>query len=510
MTFEKVFALVILIAAIILLQGCASIPIETGEKIVPPDNKCIPLDGTWQVVKRLGDDIMPYEDDPMLDGLAIFSYDKIVFGDNIITDIQYSIKRVEADDLLFYQYRAKAEDLGISNKKVDVVSISSNNRSLYEFIKIDDNRIITAVDNEFYMLTRRSAENGILSYDEKYIKGEGSSQEKAQETEILRSGILLGLKRISNPNNGQYDITYRTLWIRAENRNLYPTLETSNLFVPRKTGFWDIGSHSEKIDGYMYDSIYAYPDFLYDYPNMGHELVVEEPGAILNLLKDSHLRQHIKYVGNDYIAVENINIGGDASILDRRYQVLPIDNVQNSSGIKISDIVGKSGREAFLRSAQSSLEIKDIRDVKILADEKDEENFTVARHNGHWIMKGRVSYSDEYDKVEYLDFNINIIPPAELVNYDELCLSWNAIKTKLPSAVDAYASPNEDMLIIMDIDTLYIYSLEGNELSDKPIGKINLHEGEEVVMAEWATGVYVERWDKHFKAKKPIEVYEKE
>src|SRR5699024_5905906 len=157
---------------------------------------------------------------------------------------------------------------------------------------------------------------------------------------------------------------------------------------------------------------------------------------------------HIKYVGNDYVAVEDINIKRDSSIGNRKYQVLPIDNVANSSGMKITDIAGIEARDAFYNSASASLSIKKAQNHKLLEDTVDEENFTVTRRNGHWIMRGRMRYSDERALDYYFDFNINIIPATKLVSYDELSISWNIIKDQIPTAIDAYTSPTSDIIIV--------------------------------------------------------------
>lgn len=507
---NKRWILAILITMVVLIQGCTNIPVETGEKIVPPNNRHIPLEGTWRVIKRLDIEIMPEDnstgDDAIIDSLVSFTASEAVFGSDRASDIQYKIRRVRANDFFLYQYKVTAEDLGIHNEKIDVVSVSSKNKPFYEFIKLDDNNIITFIDNSFYMLTKQSDECDVLTYDENPDMSRLHAENNSYDDDFLHSGVLLGLKRVSGSSDGNYDIIYRTLWIRSENRSVYPILGVSNLFAPRKTGFWEIGSVSNKADGFIYDILYAHPSFLYDNPSLEVDLSLESANEFAQMPRDSHLRRHIRYVGNDYIAVEVISMTDNSSHINRVYQVLPIDNIQNSRGIKISDISGEEGRNAFFNSIQSSLEVKNMRQIDVLDNEPSEENFTVARRNGHWIMRGRIRYKDTNNINEYLDFNINIIPPTKLVNYDELCISWNSIKAKLPSAIDAYTSPNKDILIALDIDNIYVYSIHENELSDKPICKIPLHEGEEVVMAEWATGAYVERWDKCFKAKKPIEI----
>lgn len=496
---KKICVLVILTIMVIAIQGCGYMFEETGEKIVPPNNQYIPIEGMWRVTGQLGAGIIQEDEkeDTILNTLAYFSKNEAIFGEYSAMDIQYKVRRVKTEDFFLYQYKVTAQDLGIDKEKVDVISITSGDKPFYEFIKLDQNNIIMFLDNNFYILTKELDESNAQIYS-----GENNIK-KAQEIdsdgddELLRSGIFLGLKRISETTDEDYDITYRTLWIRSENRECYPILATSNLFTPRKTGFWEIGSVTKERRGYKYDILYGYPILSYDDPNMMNEVIIESSKAMEDLPDNRHVRRYIKYVGNDYIAVENISMDDELNSVNRRYQVLPIDNIENSKGIKISDIIGEKGKEIFSNSAQSSLELNDIQisDIKI-----DEENFTVTRRNGHWIMRGRLAYKRQ----EYLDFNINVIPPTKLVNYDELCISWNTIKTKLPTVVDAYTSPNEDLLIALDMDNVYVYAIEGNEISDEPIAKLSLYDGERVVMAEWATGGYVERWDRYFKTQDPV------
>lgn len=493
---KRIYILVMLTVISMFMQGCGDKLGGTGEKIVPPNNQDIPIGGIWRVTGRLGADIIQDDakEDNILNTIASFSEDEAVFGDDSAEDVQYKIRRVRTSEFFLYQYKMMVQDLGIDKEKVDVISITSGDKPFYEFVKLDQDTIITFIDNSFYTLTRELDEDNRQPYSEGHITEKGNSSD-SEDNALLRSGVLLGFKRVSAGTDGQYDITYRTLWIRSENRECYPILGVSNLFTPRKTGFWEIGSITRDRKGYKCDALYAYPILPYDDPDMMAVLSIESSKAIENL----PTRRHIRYVGNDYIAVENISMDDELNSIGRQYQVLPIDNIQNNKGIKISDIAGEMGKDALLNSAKSSLELNDMQvsDIKV-----DEEDFTVVRRNGHWIMRGRLAYQAH----EYLDFNIDIIPPNKLVNYDELCIPWNAIKAKLPTAIDAYTSPNEDLLLALDMDNLYVYTIEGEEISDDPIYRLSIYDGEEVVMAEWATGVYVERWDKYFKAQNPVEL----
>jgi hypothetical protein len=66
--------------------------------------------------------------------------------------------------------------------------------------------------------------------------------------------------------------------------------------------------------------------------------------------------------------------------------------------------------------------------------------------------------------------------------------------------LDAFTSPNKDIAIIVTKNKLYIYGISGDQLDSLPLGEIEMKEGETVIMAEWATGFYVDDWERAFMA----------
>ncbi len=58
------------------------------------------------------------------------------------------------------------------------------------------------------------------------------------------------------------------------------------------------------------------------------------------------------------------------------------------------------------------------------------------------------------------------------MNYDDLQLSWNSVKSKIPNALDAYTSPNKDIAIITTEKELYVYTIDNGKLSNKAIYKM--------------------------------------
>lgn len=203
------------------------------------------------------------------------------------------------------------------------------------------------------------------------------------------------------------------------------------------------------------------------------ELAAIEPSIIKNIL----------YVGNDYISVEEIELSNNRKNL----KTYPIDYLDNGKAVTISDILGAEGLRTFLEGAQGIMKS----DTSMYLDE---ESFGLFRRNGYWIMKGRINYNTDGEEL-YRDFNIKAIPPKELVNYDELIISWNKIKSKIPEAIDAFTSPNEDILIVVTRNNLQIYAIENREISSKELGRIKLNSSDSIIMAEWSLGRYTTLWE---------------
>ena len=507
LNIRRIAILAFIVSILIIYTGCTAIPLRGSEKVLPPNNKLIPLEGTWKFIDRLDSDVKNNTPDPIIDNQVTFKDEEMIFIDDVIKDIRYTAKRVRTEDFFLYQYRTQASDIGIEASEIDIISVSTNTRILYEFAKIDDKTSIVSIEGGIYLLKSGANDSKNIEYQEGYIKDTPQEQKKTKDENTLQSGLLLGLRRLSNLGEDKYGQAYRTLWIRSENRILYPTYETVELLVPRQIGFWDIGSSLQRIDGYTYEGIYAYPSPNYGYPHAGKGPIIIGVGEnVIPSIAKNHKRCSIQFVGNDYIAVEDIDMDDEYRVKERRFRVLPIDNVDSAEGVGISDIVGKSGRDAFINSALYSMEIKGLKNNYIQDTETYEDNFTLSRRNGHWAVRGRLPYKRSDEPSEYLDFDINLIPSEGLISYDELSLPWNTIKRELPGATDAYTSPNEDILVVLDIDNIYIYSVEDGQISNRPLGKINLYEGEEVVMAEWAIGSYVKHWDGYFKGRDPLKI----
>jgi len=485
-------------------SSCADTAIDTSKKIESPVNKIIPMQGRWIIERRIPDsDGMNHDEDnnTWVGKEAVFSGESAVLGDNFWDNIKYKTKRVVAEEYFMYENIESAKKIGITDNEIFVLTASSDEKFLYEIIKINDNEALMNIDGELLYLKKLS--------DESEIRQQSNRKESKEVVPIntgvkkgnspLRSGILLGmrtpLRSIMSENSEGYDgYSYRTLWIASNNRKLHPILISSGIFLPRKNGFWRLESRRVSQDGWTEDVLYAR-----SVSDISEEAASKKyVRAIEDLHKEGILKKTILYVGNDYVSVDVTRRwkykNSEKEWIENSLQTIPIDNVQSDRGVRISEAAGEEGLRAMESAVANAFNDLGIKGMRGLDAVRNGESFALFRKMGHWYIMGRINYIEDNSNL-FFDFKINIVPPTKLVMYDNLHLAWTEIKDRIPQAIDAFTSPNRDIAIIQTRNELLIYSLEQNRLSEKPLAKVRLNDGESVVMAEWATGNYVEKWE---------------
>lgn len=450
------------------LMGCTSRDFSIGGKIAPPINERITIKGTWKIAEFItADEDHIKKSDQIQDYIgktAKFNHEVCVFGKDECLKPEYKMINVSAVDYMQNKFKITPEQIGIHDKRMDIITVTSNNQIFYEFMKINDQTLYVSVEDGFFKLEKQSdnVHVGKKSNDLKNAKINASSE--SEDNNPFKSGLLLGIR--------SHDNTYKTLWISYINKKLHPVMETEQLFVPRKKGFWEIGykKANEGVGG----SLYVKPD-------------VAAPSKLelksRNILTENSERR-IVFVGNDYIGTERF----------QRYQVLPIDHISGGKGITLSDVTIKHSSNALIRSSEAFIASLEKKKAQLLNPEPIDDNFILERRNGHWIIRGRLYYKQPIGSKNYEDFDINVMVPSKLIQYDEMNIPWGEIKSKMPWVIDAYESPNKDLLILISTDTIYIYSLKKGNISKHPLKEIPLNEGDSIVMAEWSLGHYVEKW----------------
>ena len=492
--------LVLLCIVLILSSGCTYIDVDADKKITPPENKTLSIRGVWNIKTIMAPEVgkdSSQKTDEWLNKKVVFNQNQVIFGDELYKDPHYKVKNVDAGFFFLHNYKLHIRDLGITNRRVEVVTVTLSEKLLYDFVKIDNDLLIVHIDQVVYQLVKISdiSDSIINTFNARITNSKRNRTGEGREA--VNTGVLLGLRSSGekgyplHKTDDKEEVFYRTLWISTINRRLHPVLEMSQLFLPRRTGFWKAGVIRARKNDVIRDSLFTYPVNNTVRDNSTQEKILKKEGSLI---------RRILFIGNDYIATEYTEKLGDR-ITPNRLEVFPVDNIESETGIRISEVLGEDGSTALHSSFEGYLSTFNKAKNDRLELVPREESFSIIRRNGHWIMKGRLNSDDDDDNDNgYIDFNINLVPPISMVAYDSLSIPWNTIKSRIPDAVDAFTSPNGDIALIVCRNAIYIYFMYNNMLEDKPVKKIDLQEGEGIVMAEWALGDYVLKWEKSFTA----------
>ncbi len=509
------YILILAIVTAVVLSGCSQAVPENTDRIMSPSIQEVPFAGTWTLESSLSEGAAAVADEagPMEGETVGFSQNALMFENKIYTDIRYKVKRVNVYEYFLHKQTGLPEELDYDNGEIIVTTIYSEDNFLFEFIEDEKDTKIAVIDDNYYCMKKISDE---FSNDLKTAANENDLDildDSRIKNQSLRSGLLMSVRIPVKTADGLGDYKYGTYWISSDDRSVRQVLYADDIYLPRMDGFWKLIVEKRPGSLGLEDKLSAYK-------------VSNKQGKITGLVFENESdrietksRKAIVYVGNDYVCVENTIYGsqtgsqtasaaGSAAISDempalpltlveKTLRTLPVDNLSNIDGIKISDMVGENGTMAMENAISDVLKDSGYEGIVIFDNELQEKNFALYRKTGHWFFKGRID-PDGHGQIPYMDFNLNLLPPSNMVAYDVLHVPWTNMKDKLPQAIDIYTSPNKDIAVILTRSEILIYAIKNRTLSEQPIAKLQLEEGSTVIMAEWGIGDYVTSWEKSF------------
>ncbi len=488
---NKMKIVLLLIFILSFATGCVNTANDLSQQIVPPNNAMVSIQGTWEITEVLSQ--QSEDSQEWIGKEAHFDNEFVVIGKDLLKNPRYQIKKVDQGEYLLYHSKAFPVDFRFSKKEIEVITITDQDLFYCEVIREKEDELLLKIYNDTFLLKKISEEidEGILEK----LKEEHQGTQGGEPEEIdglIRTGVLIGLREAQNTSQEEVKYDYRTLWVASKNRQVSPIVEIDDIFFPRKSGFWKFEIEKMTLQNITEDYLTANNILTKD------EKILQELAAPENIpavQKEVTLNRVINYIGNDYVSIEEIATMKDKEgqpIHDSRFKLLPIDSLPNTRGVSIVDLLGAPGSEAMEEGRNQIL--GDSLQQDNLWVESGHDNFGLERRLGHWFFKGRINYRINQESFSE-DYNINLIPPAKLISYDELTIPWTDVKDKIPSAVDVYTSPNEDIALVVTKTELLIYEIYRGRLQHEPLERISL-ENETVIMAEWATGPYVENWEK--------------
>ncbi len=462
----QLILLMCLFSCFSLLSGCSSIEFNIEDTIKAPVNENASIHGTWKIEKYIS---LETEQDPSQEIYvgreAIFDNEVGAIGSDVCINPKYKVISTYADTFVHNRYRISNETLELPEEKVNVVTITTDNQLFYQLILMDETSAYVYVKDGFLVI-RKLSNKVDETIKKSSLANVGMNLENGEYKEdiLLRSGVLIGIRDKDN--------RYRTLWIYSKNREIKTVSTRNQLLVPRAKGFWEVGTIKNESEN---EDFFAEP-FSVDLKELSQNskterMLTKKPGA------------QIVFVGNDYIGIE----------YNSRFSVLPIDNISEGKGISFSDIIDNSNN-LFKQASSGFISKLNNSKAKNIIKEPDEENFTLKRRNGHWIISSRLYYKETFKEEKYEDFDINTMVPSGLICYDEMTIPWNEIKSKLPWITDAYMSPNKDIAILVSNDSLSIYPIVNKSIINNRLLKIPLSEADEIIMTEWSLGRLADVW----------------
>lgn len=335
------------------------------------------------------------------------------------------------------------------------------------------------------------------------------------------SGILLGVRLRGIAEEGSAS-RYQTLWIvRSDDRPLRATLP--DLVVPRSSGFWRAGvagtcSDSSGPEGWRIDRIWKVRATVRPAVEGGCPIT---EASVLNwrgVVRDSADRADttgvvcaIKTTEILFVTGEHIGARTTSSQTEEceprgsRYEVTPtITKWGRDSALSLGQIVGAGADSAFARAARAAtLSASD--ECEFLVTEGRQEStaesiddWFVARDRGRWRA---FAYDHVYGSECDFESGIDLPLPSSFTGHDSLRPSWRAISLAVPAATDAFASPSGDLVVVVSPDSLSAFESDGVRLGRRLLAIPLSHE--RVVMAQWAVGRHVVRWDREISVLRP-------
>lgn len=325
----------------------------------------------------------------------------------------------------------------------------------------------------------------------------------AQSEPPVTSGLLLGLRaEVGGVSR------YRTLWI-APQRGQVRYLEAKNLLVARKSGWWRVGQGRYRAGTgdwtFDLDAPWAVPANEKSWVD-GLKLAQDEQKC------NSVGRASILFVGSDDITLETDQGGycegaahptqwnGLATYALDAFRAAPTSwNDLGSPALadrplkfraifQPSDALEAAGRAFY---DKQDAEWKDR-----LSDHPEDDSWGLVRRAGNWVVRGRLNYSSEAARGSFKDFDVPVSAPARLVGPSGQGFTLDEIQAGLPDAKDFVLSPARDLLAIVRPSSLRVEHVWGGKPARKLALSIPLQRGESIVMAQWAIGRGLERWQK--------------
>lgn len=439
--------------------------------------------GIWKVnsIEILNDDIDNKNINNIIDKEIKLGNNELKIFDNKVQKINYKLRAVKSDYTLSYEKKLTMNKYMNGRETIDLISIRDNNKIIGEFFLNSSDEMIFIYDVYLLKLIKISSDVVFENDDNKEKEDDVNNNDEFSE------GVMIGLKTSREKNDdGTYNNEkYRTLWVSHNNYKLGYIYAKDNIIFPRLTGIWNLSVYQNNINGFNSDEFKIY---LYDKSS-------KKNNSIKNDVSDN-VYKSILFVGNDYIAIKEY-IGNEFRGNYPIYKILPISNVNIDNGLQIDEIFNENEKIKYINEVKNKINSLSIeKREKLNIENIDYNNIAIKRELGKWKFVSKILPKNMNEEGE--DVNLELLPDKRFINYNLMYISWKDLKNELGIFKDVFISPLYKIALIQFDKYISIYKIENERLIAEPLEMIPIDENEEIIMAEWCSGKYVEQWEKVF------------
>ena len=134
----------------------------------------------------------------------------------------------------------------------------------------------------------------------------------------------------------------------------------------------------------------------------------------------------------------------------------------------------------------------------------DYRGTVITRKPGRWVYSRYYALTSYAGRGWEWECEMKVPVPKSVTGWDSLTVPWAVIRRKVPRAVDAFASPRRDVVVVTTPQELRVYRARGSTLgallgnaaweSINPQRLVGGMEASYVAMSQWGTGNGAERW----------------
>ncbi len=353
----------------------------------------------------------------------------------------------------------------------------------------------------------------------------GAQEVQKAEPRSDKVGLLVGIPAdagSSNEKNSSPVSRYETWWVIRDSTGAHVAAKLHDVIVPRKEGFWRLGIQPT--------CQFRPPDK--DYPDDRGEIVTEEIEYAVPIQEtpelwldypacDAATQDRVFAPGYDPYATSSDNdvpkecrwkkksftsvlpdlVSIDAAMGVREtcdphereeYRAYVQNPDDTQSHLSFGSIFGENGNREWSRAINAELDEAGVT--------PEEGGWYLAHSGGQWHAVAQLQWGG-YTVENVHSANTKVSVPRSLTHSAPLPIPWGQLEKQLPGLADVYVSPGGSVLLTVQtkedpsthqlhISCVSLFDFTGGKLGLKLLDLPATH----IVMAEWSTGDYVDKW----------------